>query len=81
MKGLTVFDRDTLQVFGCGLTEEEAYQCVLKNCAVIDREWEAKLLRDDPGSDLRLLRIRPLVRITDDPFDDYAADHQPPTEN
>jgi hypothetical protein len=68
----TVFDTTTLQVFGRGLTQEEAYQCAINNVLVRDRETEAEWRRDDPGSDMMLLRTTPLAVIADDGFERLA---------
>ena len=64
--GYTVFDSKTLHVYGSGLDYDDAWQCYRANLSTIDHETEAIFHRDDPGSDLRIIYIRPFGICTDD---------------
>jgi hypothetical protein len=69
----TVYDQITMQVFGRGLTRDEVHQCAADNVLVRDRETEAEMRRDDPGSDTMWLKTRPLGVVSDDGFEDIIA--------
>ncbi len=68
----TVFERMTLQVFGRGLTREEALQCARDNATVRNHETEAEFCRNDSVSDLIIFKVRALAAIGDDHFEAEA---------
>jgi hypothetical protein len=57
----TVWNQRTGEVFGRGLTVEDARQFFYSKAIEVDHESAAEIRRDDPGSDLMMLRTNPAI--------------------